>query len=73
MAAICIAPVTLANAGLLKGRKATVYQSQTDALVRGGAHYTKAAVQVDGRIITADGPDSATRFGEAIRHALTGK
>jgi len=71
--AICIAPVTLANAGLLKGRKATVYRSEKGALVKGGASYTGASVEVDGRIITADGPTSATEFGEAIRDALAGQ
>ena len=73
VAAICIAPVTLANAGLLKGRKATVYRSEKGALVKGGASYTGAAVEVDGLIITADGPTSAAEFGEAIRDALAGE
>jgi protease I len=70
VAAICIAPVTLANAGLLKGRKATVFPSEKDALVKGGANYTGAGVEVDGRIITADGPASATKFGKVVRDAL---
>ena len=68
--AICIAPATLANAGLLRGKKATAYPSVKDQLVSGGADYTGAGVEVDGLIITADGPGSATRFGEAIRDAL---
>lgn len=71
--AICIAPATLANAGLLKGKKATAFSSITDQLTKGGANYTGARVQQDGRIVTADGPGSATTFGEAIRDALSGQ
>jgi len=70
LGAICIAPSTLANAGVLKGRKATSYPSERDNLVVGGAEFTGAAVEVDGRIITADGPDSAKRFAEAIAEVL---
>ena len=68
--AICIAPATLANAGLLDGKKATCFLSVEKTLVRGGASYTGAKVTQDGRVITADGPQSATQFGETIRDAL---
>jgi len=71
--AICIAPVTLAKAGLLKGKKATVFSSERAQLQRYGADYTGAAVERDGNIITADGPKSATAFGEAIRDALAAR
>ena len=71
--AICIAPATLANAGLLKGVKATAFSGVKDALVEGGATFTGTGVQKDGRIITADGPQSARKFGEAIRDSLAGK
>ena len=70
LAAICIAPVILANAGILKGKKATVFPSGGQDLVRGGANYTKAPVEVDGKIITADGPQSAPAFGTAVANAL---
>ena len=70
--AICIAPATLANAGLLRGRKATCYSSEKSTLTKAGARYTGEGVTTDGRIITADGPDSARRFGETIRDALAG-
>jgi protease I len=70
LAAICVAPTILANAGLLKGKKATVWESQAKALVSGGATYTKAQVQRDGSIITADGPTSAVQFGEELARAL---
>jgi protease I len=70
LGAICIAPVTLANAGVLNGKKATVYSSEKGKLEAAGADYTGADVQVDGKIITANGPEAAARFGEAIARAL---
>ena len=68
--AICIAPVTLANAGILDGKKATVSWSAADRLKIGGAINTDRAVEVDGNIVTASGPEAAERFGEEIRRIL---
>jgi len=70
LAAICIAPVILANAGVLKGRKATVFPGEEGFLVSGGALYTAKAVEKDGNIITADGPSSAQEFARALAEAL---
>jgi protease I len=70
LGAICIAPSTLAHAGLLSGRRATAFPSQQDDLVESGATWTGEAVTVDGRIITANGPEAATAFGEALAEAL---
>ncbi|MEW6685073.1 MAG: DJ-1/PfpI family protein [Candidatus Edwardsbacteria bacterium] len=71
--AICIAPVTLAKAGLLKGKKATVWSSCAKELKRCGAKYTKEDLQVDGKIVTASGPKVAEKFGEAILKLLLKK
>jgi len=70
VAAICIAPVTLARAGLLKGRKATVWKSEAAKLKDAGATYTGKPVQADGRIVTADGPKSAKPFAVAVLMAI---
>jgi protease I len=70
LGAICVSPTILANAGVLKGKRATVWPSQSKALVAGGANYTAKPVEKDGRIITADGPQSAARFGEEIVRTL---
>jgi protease I len=70
LGAICIAPVTLANAGVLDGKRATVSSSVKDKLEAGGAVYRGADVEVDGKIITGNGPGAATKFGEAIAKAL---
>jgi len=68
--AICIAPSTLANAGVLKGKKATCFSSEKDNLAAKGAKVVKKNVVRDGKIITADGPESASAFAKAICEAL---
>ncbi len=70
LGAICIAPVTLAKAGVLKDKNATVWKSEKQKLEDAGATYTGAAVEVDGKIITANGPKAAKQFGRAIANAL---
>jgi len=73
LAAICIAPVTLANAGLLDGKKATCWQSEGEKLKARGAEYTGADVERDGKIITASGPKAAIAFGLKLSEALQEK
>lgn len=70
LGAICVAPTTLANAGVLKGKKATCYSSSVSDLKRGGATYTRGEVEVAGNIVTADGPGSAKAFGEVVLNKL---
>lgn len=71
LGAICIAPVTLANAGVLTGKKATVWPSERGKIEARGAIYTGESVQIEGKIITAEGPQAARKFGEAIAKALS--
>ena len=71
--AICIAPVTLARAGLLKGRRATCWPSERERLEAGGAVYTGNPVEVDGQIVTGSGPQAARAFGEALVRALAAR
>lgn len=69
LGAICIAPTILAKAGVLKGKKATVWDSggeQADLLRSEGATYTGQTVTVDGRIVTGNGPAAAEEFGRAF-------
>lgn len=70
LAAICIAPVTLARAGVLQGKRATVFESATGEVQAGGATCTGESVVRDGLIITANGPGAARQFGETIAAAL---
>jgi protease I len=78
LGAICVAPALLAKAGLLKGKKATVWSSQMDKsavriLEEEGAKYLAETVVVDGQIVTAVGPPAAKQFGEKIVEVLTSR
>ena len=66
LGAICIAPVILANAGLLKGKKATVFPSGADSVKKGGGVYTGGDVEIDGKLITGCGPEAAEKFGTEL-------
>ncbi len=70
LAAICLAPVILARAGLLDGKRATVYPSASRELTEGGATYTGVGVEIDGRLVTGDGPESAGQFAQTIIELL---
>ena len=74
IAAICISPMVLAHAGLLKGKKATVWtdaeQSNIPDFKACGAIYKGAAAEHDGKIITANGPAAAKEYAEKILKAL---
>jgi len=77
LAAICLAPVTLANAGVLKGREATVWRSPDGETVRmlesRGAIYVNKPVVKSGNIITANGPQAAGPFAQEILKALVAR
>ncbi len=71
LGAICLAPRILAEAGVLKGKKATVWQSEGKALEDKGAIYTGKPVEIDGKIVTGAGPFAAEEFAKAILNLLT--
>lgn len=67
--AICIAPRILAKAGVISGKKVACWDGdgQTEELFKKhGVVFSQDEVVVDGNIITANGPDAAHDFGEAI-------
>ena len=69
--AICLAPMTLANAGLLKGKKATIWKDAVGDFKTKGVVYTGKPVEKDGQLITGSGPDAAEEFGRALVEALS--
>ena len=78
LASICISPTILAKAGVLQGKKATVWTSPMDKsaariLEDNGAIYQDKDVVVDGKIITGNGPGASREFGEKIVEVLTEK
>jgi len=71
LASICVSPVILAKAGVLKNKSATVWSSALDKsaieiLEQKGADYQAQDVVVDGKIITANGPDAAKKFADTL-------
>ena len=77
LGAICVAPMILAKAGVLNGKKATVWSSPMNknpikVLKENGAVYEDDTVVVDGKIITGNGPLSADQFGQTVVEVLTG-
>lgn len=71
LGAICIAPVILANAQVLKGKNATVFPDGAEVLQQQGANYTGTEVEVDGKLITGNGPEAAEAFGKALIRLLS--
>ena len=69
---ICLSGAVPAQAGLLKGQRGTVWATPESLaeLKKGGVEYTKEPVVVSGRVVTAEGPEAATRFGEAVAKLL---
>ena len=70
VAAISIATVILSRAGRLQGKKATFYLDGKDDLIKGGANYTGNPVEIDGMIVTGNGPDAARQFAQAVMEKL---
>lgn len=70
LGAICIAPTILAAAGVLQGKKATVWddgeRTQIKFLEEHGATYSGEVVTVDGLIVTGNGPEAAEEFGRVL-------
>ncbi|NIA03066.1 MAG: hypothetical protein GWP12_00790 [Nitrospirae bacterium] len=69
-AAICIAPMILAESGILKGKNVTIFPSSEDYITQRGGNLTKKSVSVDGKIVTGNGPEAAREFAEAILRLL---
>lgn len=73
--AICIAPVILAKAGILKNQIAAVWQSPLDktgpkALAEGLCRISEQAVEKSGNIITANGREASEEFALKIAEDL---
>lgn len=72
VAAICLAPVVLARAGVLEGREATLFRSPAAEMEmeRGGAILVDVPVVADLDLITASGPQVARAFAGTIVEKL---
>lgn len=78
LGAICWATTILAKAGVLEGKRATVWDGPdaefgmktSEYLEEQGATYSDEGFVVDGKIVTADGPAHAKEFAQAIEELL---
>ena len=66
--AICISGAIPALAGIMRGRRGTVYPDPEaiDVLKKAGEAYVDEGVVVDGNVVTAKGPQYAKEFAETI-------
>lgn len=73
IAAICHAPVVLASADILKGRKLTGYWNIQSDLTNAGGQVLEQPVVVDGNLITSRHPIDVADFSIALKDWLTKK
>ena len=70
--AICLGPMVLAHFDLIKGLSATVYPTENSLkkLKEHNVLYINEDVVIDGNLVTANGPQSATEFGKSVLDVL---
>ncbi|HSG41169.1 MAG TPA: type 1 glutamine amidotransferase domain-containing protein [Thermoanaerobaculia bacterium] len=66
VAAICHAPWTLIDAGVVRGRKMTSYETIQTDLKNAGADWVDQEVVVDGNLVTSRKPDDLPAFNRAM-------
>ncbi len=72
VAAICHAPWTLVEAGVLQGRTLTSWPSLHTDITNAGATWVDQQVVKDGNLITSRNPDDLPAFTKALLDALAG-
>ncbi len=74
VAAICHGPWTLAEAGVVKGRKMTSYESIKTDLMNAGAEWEDSEVVVDQGLVTSRFPDDLPAFcGKLVEEVSEGR
>jgi 4-methyl-5(b-hydroxyethyl)-thiazole monophosphate biosynthesis len=72
-AAICAAPMVLAEAGILTGKQATGYPGFLDKMNVPGLRYLSDAVVHDDKVLTSRGPGTAMDFALKLIEVLAGR
>ena len=73
VAAICAAPAVLSDAGVLQGKRCTIYPGMENELRKGGGKPATDFVVEDGNVITSQGPATALHFALKLTERLVGK
>lgn len=71
VAAICIAPVALARAGILRDKKVTVYPGVADEIRPHCGEYTGSDIEISDNVITGSGPQAAKDFAKSIVEVIS--
>ena len=79
LSAICWAPTILAKAGVVRGRKVTVWLGDdpeygmkiSRVMENAGATFVNKEVVTDGNLITGNGPNAAEKFADAVMQKLS--
>ena len=72
VAAICHAPWTLIEAGVVRGRRMTSWPSLRTDLENAGANWVDEEVVTDGNLITSRKPDDIPAFTTALLEVFAG-
>ena len=72
VAAICHAPWTLVEAGVLDGKRLTSWPSLQTDIRNAGATWVDEEVVIDGNLITSRNPDDLPAFNKALVEAVSG-
>lgn len=72
IAAVCASPAVLSEAGILKGKKCTIYPGMQEELKKGGGHPVDELVVVDGNVVTSQGPATSMLFALELVRILAG-
>jgi 4-methyl-5(b-hydroxyethyl)-thiazole monophosphate biosynthesis len=77
IASVCVSAISLGEAGVLKGKKATTYHQvggkRKDQLTQSGALFIDQAVVIDGNFITSTGPGTAIEVALTLLEKLSSK
>lgn len=72
-AAICAAPIVLAEAGILIGKRFTCYPGYEKGIIKAGGIHIHETTVTDGKVITGIGAAAAPLFALKIIELLKGK
>jgi 4-methyl-5(b-hydroxyethyl)-thiazole monophosphate biosynthesis len=77
IASVCVSAISLGEAGVLKGKKATTYHQvggkRKDQLTQNGALFIDQAVVIDDNLITSTGPGTAIEVALTLLEKLSSK